>query len=83
MVITVKNTVYVQRTGMETAHTAVHTLCGTVHCRGHKKLPTWRGVSEVSIKGNEMGRKLQKEITDATKSKHSSLKAKEENPGRF
>lgn len=40
-------------------------------------------VSEVSIQGNEMGRKLQKEITDATKSKHSSLKAKEENPGRF
>ena len=37
-------------------------------------------ISEVRIKGKEMGKRLQKEITDATKSKHSLLKAKEKNP---
>lgn len=41
-------------------------------------------VWEMRIRGNEKGRKRQKEITYATESKHSSVKAKQKKiPGRF
>lgn len=62
----------------------VHPLCSTVqHCRGHQKLPRCRGVWEVRIRGNEKGRKRQKEITEATESKRLSVKAKQKISGRF
>lgn len=74
-----KSTIHVQRTGVKAAHS------GSTHCAAlcsiaevTRSYPdAEQRVWEMRIRGNEKGRKRQKEITDATESKHSSVKAKQ------